>query len=589
MEKKSSINDVHKVIQKDLVELYKTLSNKLGSANPFAKFSIGGGFYLWADSRCQWKPMIGASSLEQSLVRAALLDTKERVAQKLGAKAAEQLFTVPDDSYIYYSNDGAEIEILVTGWGFKKPVRVTGKKDVDDINVKNPVNISFLYDGRILENYEFGIKLPTQIKHQTTNAEGIYSFDDLKVNEKVTFVDFTTNQEFLLVVLEGQSQYSYDVTKRSRVDIIARLDASPLAGETVRLSYRGALYDLATGPDGSVSIELPYYEGEIVTASMRDQAQNEVVSHPCNEITFNFVTPKEIVETDIEVSVSIDGAPVEGKDVTINYANNTYTGKTDWNGTLIVRVQIEEGETCVVSVPEFESQSRQLGVSTNQFKFEKESEKKPSVFFSPHILIEGDKGFIGSRYPITVTYDGQETEYVSDDSGIVYLPEMEEGKFMQVKDVLNPDNVCEYELDSNQLEYIFHVPYEPQSTDRDIKVTVLDVEGNPMKCDHVRFQQESTNTELLAGLDGVGSTYFGKDTFASDAEIKVTIIGGKKNYDQIVFSLEEGETEYVLQEGNWNTPVILQILAALAAIVGSILIWPVIKGLIMGVYHLIYN
>jgi hypothetical protein len=92
------------------------------------------------------------------------------------------------------------------------------------------------------------------------------------------------------------------VTKRSRVDIIARLDASPLAGETVRLSYRGALYDLATGPDGSVSIELPYYEGEIVTASMRDQAQNEVVSHPCNEITFNFVTPKAIVETDIEVT-----------------------------------------------------------------------------------------------------------------------------------------------------------------------------------------------------------------------------------------------------------------------------------------------
>ena len=61
MERKSSVKEVHKVVQKDLSELHKTLSKKLGQENPFAKISIGNGYYLWSDNRCQWNQMVSAN------------------------------------------------------------------------------------------------------------------------------------------------------------------------------------------------------------------------------------------------------------------------------------------------------------------------------------------------------------------------------------------------------------------------------------------------------------------------------------------------------------------------------------------------
>ena len=597
MEKKSSINDVHKVIQKDLVELHKTLSSKLGDANPFAKFSIGGGFYLWADTRCQWKQMISASSLEQSIVRAALLETKRNIAGKLGEKTAEALFTIPDDSYIYYSNDGDEIEILITGWGFKKPVRVAGRGDADKIEKDNPVNISFLYDAQSLPNYEFGIQLPKQIKSLRTNADGVYHFDNLKVQEKYKLVDFVTGQEFLLTVTEGQSQYNYDVTVKSHLDIYAKLDNSPLCGEGVVISYNGRTYDLTTGQEGKVSCGLPYYEGLMISASMRGQTYNEIINKEGNQILFQFQSPKQIHETDIEVLVSINGKPQEDKDVTITYAGNTYTGKTNAEGKYVHHVQLEDGEIGTVDVQDFDPQSRLLEKEKNVFVFEKEEREQlppeaEPVLFNPHILIQGDNGFIGSKYPIKVTYNGNDYDYVSDENGIVPLPEMEDGKIMKVQDGLNPDNICEYKLDANQPEYIFHVPYEPNSTAKDIKVTILDINGNPMKCDHVRFQQEAPFSEYLANLDADGSTYFAKDSFKIDTDINVSIIGSEKKYDPIVFTLEENEYEYILQEKETKSSwwkILLQILAVLATIIGALLLWPFIEGFVMGMFDLIYN
>ena len=65
MERKSSVKEVYKTIKQDLPELYKTLCNKLGEDNPFAKASLGAGYYVWTDNRYQWHPLSEASSLKQ--------------------------------------------------------------------------------------------------------------------------------------------------------------------------------------------------------------------------------------------------------------------------------------------------------------------------------------------------------------------------------------------------------------------------------------------------------------------------------------------------------------------------------------------
>ena len=115
MERKSSVKEVYKTIKQDLPELYKTLCNKLGEDNPFAKASLGAGYYVWTDNRYQWHPLSEASSLKQEDISSALFELKNNIAKILGEKTTEALFTTPDDSYIYYNDDSGKTRILITG------------------------------------------------------------------------------------------------------------------------------------------------------------------------------------------------------------------------------------------------------------------------------------------------------------------------------------------------------------------------------------------------------------------------------------------------------------------------------------------
>ena len=118
MERKSPIEELYKSIPQDLPSLYEALCSKLGDSNPFAKFSIGSGTYIWKDDRYQWQKMVDAGDDEQPFIKDALHCTIESVSKIIGVKTANALFITPDDSYLYYYDDGDQTRILVTGWGF---------------------------------------------------------------------------------------------------------------------------------------------------------------------------------------------------------------------------------------------------------------------------------------------------------------------------------------------------------------------------------------------------------------------------------------------------------------------------------------
>ena len=594
MERKSSVNEVHKIVQKDLPELFKTLSKKLGQDNPFAKISIGNGYYLWSDTRCQWNQMIAASDFERSVVQDALIQTKKEIAFKLGNNTAEQLFTIPDDSYIYYNDDEGEVKILVTGWGFKKPVRVKGGPDEGDLKKNTPVNVSFSCDGEKQPMYEFGVQIPTQVKKFKTDKTGQYHFNNLTQKE-LLLKDFVTGKDFRLVVEEGREDYDFDVTIYTTLHVKATVDANPVIGETVSIQYCGKNYETSTDAKGSAVIKLPLHDNEQVIATLRDQSRSEAISAGTNTIEFVFETPVEEVKTDIEVSVMEDSKPAIGKFVTISYSGNQYNGVTNERGLFTQRVYVVTGDTCTISVPDYESLSKVLQeTDVNVFRFEKTTAHPvppvEPVKFSPYIRIEGNNGFIGNKYPIYVEYNGVTKEYISDENGVVQLPEMEEGKTMKVTDGLNPTNSAEYELKSEQPEYVFHVPYEPKEEEVKIKVMLRDAEGKPIRCDRVRFLQEGTN-DVLAILDENGDTYLGADTFKVEKPISVSIQGGAKTYNPFTFTLDKNENEYLLQEKNTTSwlNILLQILLVLASIAAVYYLWPLLAAIFAGTFVGIYQ
>ena len=127
--KRTSVNDIYQSIPKgqDLQELYKNLREKLGDSNPFAKFDIGNGFYVWSHPSGLWQCLADASSVEQEMANNAIVELHKRVAQKVGEKTADAIFTVPDESYIFFNYEDGDTKLLYTGWGFKKPVRTIGR------------------------------------------------------------------------------------------------------------------------------------------------------------------------------------------------------------------------------------------------------------------------------------------------------------------------------------------------------------------------------------------------------------------------------------------------------------------------------
>lgn len=373
MEKISSIEDVSPIIKKDFLELYTLLSNKLGEINPFAKFSIGHGFYQWSDVRCDWVQMIAASEFEQQMIRDAIKQLKLKISKIFGEPTTDKLFTTPDDSYIYYCKDGGEYQILITGWGFKKPTRRRPKPDVVIVDKTNPVTLSFCYDGKRLTDYEIIINLPDTKRLIKTDENGLLSFPNVNVNESLEFISLSGEEKYSVLIVPEQSHYDIDVTDFA--DLLVKVNTyEPISsGDEVTINYYNKTYTIKLNDAGVASVKLPFYKSESASATFKDVSASTIIENGSNIITIDIEPP--VYETDIEVSVMQDGVPLPSYLININYAGKSYDGETNENGLFIQRVAVVEKENCIVSAPYFDQQIKQLEkIEVNKFIFEKEPE-----------------------------------------------------------------------------------------------------------------------------------------------------------------------------------------------------------------------
>lgn len=602
MDRKSSVKDVHKSVSQDLPELYKTLCAKLGENNPFAKFSIGAGNYVWSDNRCSWKKMVDATNFEKNLIQDALQKTIDNVSSKIGSKTAAALFTTPDDSYIYYNDEDGEIKILITGWGFKKPERTFSGGDNVKIKLKNPVKLSFSFDGERIPNYEFVIKLEKQAKHLSTDSNGYYNFSNLKIGEHLVLNDIRSGKEYDFDVIEGQSEYDYDVTTYVGVNVLVFSDHIPVHNEPVTVTIKGRDYTSTTNAEGKSCINIPNHIGEDVTVAVRDKYQHDSVASDKIQFQFEFEGEKpNEVYTDIIVSVYKNSSPLQSQNVTIRYADGIYSGDTDYNGRFTQKVVVKEGEICTVEVTDFENKGKILKKEKiNEFIFEK-TEKKPVTenheekTFNPRIVVKRENGDVITDYAISVEYDNTSTQYTSNQDGYVYLYDLEDGKSMTVSDWPDCEIICDYVLDHNKEEYEFIIPDEdiPEDPKKQIKVMFRDVQGLPIKCENVVFQQKERNN-LTCNLDEQGNTYFDEGIFKTAMPMSVKIIGwnNPEAYDPIPLTLDNGEYEYLIQEKPSKTSWwmrIAEVISVLGAALGLLLLWPYFEGFCLGMFDVIYN
>lgn len=593
MERKTPIHDIYPIGTKDRNDIFKALEKALGDDNPFAQFSIGSGFYQWSDNRYQWRQMIAASEEEQRFITSAYYGLKNRLTPVLGEQNAELVFSTPDASYIYYYDDGDDLKILITGWGFKQPGIHPGPFPPDDVKIYVDISWSFLHDGVRIPGYEFGIKVGNSIRHKRTNGEGIFEVNHREAGRDLTIVNLKTGEEHNIAVAKypEHQHHDFDVTTRCTLRLRAESDSQPIAGESIDVAYNGKQYQTTTDANGVAEMALPYYESMIIEATLRDKTLSEMVQPSGNELLFKFDTEIPKLQTTIEVVTYADNQPASGVAVGVSYGELRFEGVTGADGTFRCTAEIVEGQICEVSAEGYDTKSHELtSTHTNIFRFDKSSEEKPTAtLFNPHIFILGEEGYVGSKYPIRVEYKGVTTQYTSDENGIVNLPAMEDGETMTVSDVLHDENVATYTLSANTLEYIFNIPNK--HVKQDIKVMFRDYYERPIRCESVRFYQEETLVEIVTTLDNEGCAYFDYDSFLYNKELTATINGSERNHKPIPFTIEENEYLYVLQEikpkTNWGL-ILLQILAILVAILIVGGVWLLFEPFCREMFDVIY-
>lgn len=584
MEKKVPINDIYPLIGKTIKDTYNDIDRLLGDKNPFASIGIGVGFLVWKDTRRNWQQMIAASDIEQEAIRATKYELKKELAPILGEENIEKLFTTPDDSYIYYDYDGADIKILITGWGYEKPVRHNVKPDIEGIEMPNPVSISFSQHGQRLANHAFGIQLPKQVKRLYTSLDGVYLFTNLKVGAQCTLIDFKSGRRFLLKVIQSQSHYDFDVTTYCQLTVKVRCDDMPRAGEVVDVVYDEQAYQLVTDDGGMASLKLSYHANKSISATLRGQTKIEPINDNGNEITF-LLEDSRALYADVEVVVLSDNQPVANKNVSIIYGGNSFDGVTNEYGRLSLHTIFIPNEYCSVSVDGYEMQQRTLSDSTNNiFTFNKDAA------MAYHLLIRKQNGEICSSYSVYLEYDETNRLYKSDNNGAILLPHIADGQEFVVTDSNNCENISIYRFNKRESEYIFFIDEKPEI--KDIKLTILDYYQRPIKCREISLDQKETGTVLSTELDSEGSAYFSEETFAKYQDIAVNIIGGDREFRPITFATEEEEYEYILQEEKpkllWKT-VLLQLFVLLALVIILGIFWFLFEMLGYGLFDFIYN
>lgn len=591
MEKKSSIKEVHKLVQQDYPELYKKITGILGDESPFAKFSIGAGNYIWSDNRCNWHQMIAWSSMKQEAVKEALAGVRTKFSSQFGEKQTELLFSVPDDGYIFFNDDEGDVRILLTGWGFKKPVRINTKPIIEEIVKKNPITIAFIYGGTRLPNYQFGLRLSNKVRKLHTEADGLCHMGNLGIGERYIIYDIQNNNNtYNLEIVDGQSHYDIDLTKYTLLNVSAFADEQPIYNEHIEIVYHGTQYNAVTDAGGHATLELPLYEDENLSATLRGQSKSTNIHADGNRIDFVFQTPlppPPVVETNVVVTVMIDGAACPNHNITINYNGQTYNGGTNENGQFVQHLPISDGELCNVSADNYISQRKELtSTPINEFRFEKCLNK-----VVPKIIVKRENGDVVGDYPVTVETNGESNHYITDVNGRIVLPEITENVTMTVIDGNNQSHTEEYIVTSEQEEYIFTIPDEEPVIEHRLKLMFRDKKGKPIKCNGVRFHQEGSE-DVNVTLDENGDTYLPKDTFKTGEKITASINGWEENYDPIPFMTDENEDEYLLQEKpstkSWRI-ILLQILAVLTTVFAVTILWPYLEALAAGIYQGVYN
>ena len=369
-------------------EANKRLKDKIGETSKyFAQLKVGNATYNWiVDTIGKWRPMGMAPDSDKALILEKAEEIRQEVFDKLpGDDAlATKICQVPNyEEYIFYKDNGDDtIDVVITGWGFHN-----FKKAGPFIEtwpprpIKHTTTIAFVVDGERQPQRPFSIVTPKMQKPDVTDEQGVRSYKEY-AGLNITIIDDATQRQFSFTTEDKDQELEFDVTTKTSVIVRATLDGEPLNDETVGLDYNGQHYDVQLVNGEATLSDLSFKSDSSCKATLRGEERSEPLSgNAATIITFDFNTPPPVIDKcSITVMATLDGNPIAGETVSVDYAGQHYDLTLDEEGKASISDIVCTGDTCYASLRDTEHSITPEKDKENIINFElKDPVKEPVI------------------------------------------------------------------------------------------------------------------------------------------------------------------------------------------------------------------
>lgn len=343
-------------------EANKRLKDKIGETSKyFAQLKVGNATYNWiVDTVGKWRPMGMAPDSDKGAIMEKTEEIRQEVFDKLSGddSLATKICQVPNyEEYIFYKdNADGTIDVVITGWGFHN-----FKKSGPFVETWPPrpvmhnTTISFVIDGERQPQRTFSVVTPKMQKPDVTDDLGVRTYREY-AGVNITVIDDATQKQFSFTTEDKDTELEFDITKKTAVIIRATMDGESIMNETVSVDYDGKHYDVSLINGEGKLTDLSFKEGISCVATMRGEQRSEPLSADADTvISFDFTTPPPVVEKcDITVVATLDGNPLAGETISIDYAGQHYDLTLDNAGKATICDIVCTGDVCHASMRDTE-------------------------------------------------------------------------------------------------------------------------------------------------------------------------------------------------------------------------------------------
>ena len=334
-------------------EANKRLKDKIGETSKyFAQLKVGNATYNWiVDTVGKWRPMGMAPDSDKSLIMEKADEIRQEVFAKLSSdeNLAMKICQVPNyEEYIFYKdNDDGTIDVVITGWGFHN-----FKKAGPFIETWPPrpvmhnTTIAFIVNGERQPQRPFSVVTPKMQKPDVTDEQGVRIFKEY-AGLNITLIDDATQRQFTFTTEDHDTELEFDITPKTSITVRATLDGEPLQEGTVGIDYDGQHYDVQITHGEATVSDLLLKSDASCKATLRGEERIEPVSGDApNVITFEFITPPVIDKCNITIIATLNGKPITGETVGVNYAGQHYDLTLNDEGKATISDIVCTGDVC---------------------------------------------------------------------------------------------------------------------------------------------------------------------------------------------------------------------------------------------------